>query len=258
MIVTLLGTGTSQGVPLIGCTCPACRSVDYRDKRLRCSVLVETAQTSVCIDSGPDFRQQMLRQSQKRLDALFITHEHRDHLAGLDDVRAFNYLQSRSMPVYGSRRVLDHIRSEFAYAFAETLYPGVPRLELLPVEEDTPVRIGDLTVQAVPVMHARMPVLGFRLGPFTYITDANSISRESMELVRGSEVLVLNALQKEPHISHYTLEQAIEVARQSGVPRVLFTHISHRMGTHRLVSQELPAGFELAFDGQQIRFSGSD
>ena len=253
MKITFLGTGTSQGVPMIGCSCGACRSLDFRDKRLRTSILVETDDASIVVDAGPDFRQQMLRQNQTRLDALLITHEHKDHVAGLDDVRAFNFLQEKSMPVYALPRVLDQLRVEFAYAFAEKKYPGVPKIELLPMEGGQTVYFGKLEVKAIHVMHARLPILGYRFGNFSYITDANHLDATAMEAIKGSEVLVLNALQKEEHISHFTLDQAVEVAKASGVQKVYFIHMSHRMGRHALIQKELPEGIQLAWDGLMVR-----
>ncbi len=252
MKITFLGTGTSQGIPLIGCQCPVCQSLDYRDKRLRTSVLVEDDETTLVVDAGPDFRQQMLRARVRKLDALLVTHEHKDHLAGLDDVRAFNFLQEKHMPIYGLNRVLDHIKVEFAYAFAEKKYPGVPQLELYPAN-GLPLQFGKIKVQPIPVMHAKMPVLGFRFNNFTYITDANFISPEARELIKGSEVLVLNALQKEPHISHFTLQEAIEVAKDLEVPQVYFTHMSHKMGKHKEIDNQLPPGINLAWDGLEVR-----
>lgn len=249
MKLTFLGTGTSQGVPMIGCMCEVCRSLDYRDKRLRTSVLIESEHTSVVIDAGPDFRQQMLRQNQKRLDAVLITHEHKDHVAGLDDVRAFNFLQEKSMPVYGLPRVLNQLRVEYAYAFAEHKYPGVPKIELNEIQAGDCLQVGDLHIEAIPVMHAKLPILGFRIGDLAYITDANFLSPESLRQVEGCRVLVLNALQKQAHISHYTLEEAVALAAASGIPRIFFIHMSHRMGRHAEISGELPAGIQLAWDG---------
>lgn len=252
MKITFLGTGTSQGVPMIGCQCEACKSMDFRDKRLRTSVLVETGNTTVVVDSGPDFRQQMLSACTKKMDALVVTHEHKDHIAGLDDLRAFNYLQQKSMPIFALPRVLEHIKVEFAYAFAEKRYLGVPQLDLFPIAENEKFMVGDLEIETIPVMHARLPILGFRFGAFTYITDANFLSPAAFEQIKGSKVMVLNALQKEPHISHFTLDEAIEVAQLSGVPNVYFTHISHKMGKQKDVEKLLPAGVHFAYDGLQL------
>lgn len=252
MKITFLGTGTSQGVPMIGCQCEVCHSLDYRDKRLRTSVLVETDSTSLVIDAGPDFRQQMLRKRQRRLDAVLITHEHKDHVAGLDDVRAFNFLQEKTMPVYGLPRVLDQLRVEYAYAFAEYKYPGVPKIELHEINSGDAFQLGDIGVIALPVMHAKLPILGFRLNDLAYITDANFLSEGALSQIQGCRVLVLNALQKQSHISHYTLEEAVEMAISTGIPRVYFIHMSHRMGRHSAISMELPDGIELAWDGLEV------
>ena len=210
--------------------------------------MIEDGPHTFVIDAGPDFRMQMLRNNVRKLDGLLITHEHKDHVAGLDDVRAFNYVQNKSMPVYSLTRVLDQIRIEFAYAFVEKKYPGVPKIELIGIGID-PFTVNGLTIIPIPVMHARLPILGFRIGDFTYITDCNYMSPESMELIKGSKVLVLNALQKTTHVSHYTLDEAIAVAQSLEVPQVYFTHISHRMGLHKQVEKELPSHIHLANDG---------
>jgi phosphoribosyl 1,2-cyclic phosphate phosphodiesterase len=249
--VTFLGTGTSQGIPLIGCQCPVCQSLDYRNKRLRTSILVQEGPMHLVVDAGPDFRQQMLRHRVSGLDALLITHEHKDHLAGLDDVRAFNYLQDKPMPVYSLQRVLDHIKVEFAYAFSEKKYPGVPQIHLHPIGE-APFEVEGLRIQPIQVMHARLPVLGFRMGNFSYITDCNFMDEAAKSAIRGSSVLVLNALQNEPHISHYTLEEAVQVAQELEVPRVFFIHMSHKLGLHGDVEKQLPEGIRLAYDGLEI------
>jgi len=213
--------------------------------------MIESEGVTIVVDTGPDFRQQMLREKVENVDAILLTHEHKDHIAGLDDVRAFNYLNKTEMSVFGMERVLERIRIEYAYAFAEYKYPGVPLIELKAIA-DAPFTIKDQTIIPIPVMHARLPILGFRFADFTYITDTNYISKESMDLIKGSKVLVLNALQKEQHVSHYTLEQAVEVAQQSGVPFVYFTHMSHRIGCHTEVSKGLPNGIQLAWDGLHL------
>ncbi len=251
MKVTFLGTGTSQGVPVIGCTCEVCRSLDFRDKRLRSSVLVEYEGLHIVVDTGPDFRQQMLREGTNRLDAVVFTHGHRDHLAGLDDVRAFNFLQNMDMPLYARQAVLDQIRSEFYYAFDANKYPGIPQLQLHTLN-DRPFKIGGIEIIPLPVMHMRLPVLGFRFGNFSYITDANFIPEETFLLLEGTEVLVLNALQKESHVSHFTLQEAVAVAARVGARKTFFTHISHKLGTHKNVSKELPESVALAYDGLTI------
>lgn len=222
--------------------------MDYRDKRLRSSVHIETGGTSIVIDTGPDFRQQMLREGISRLDAVVFTHGHRDHLAGLDDVRAYNFLQDSDMPLYATSMVLGQIKNEFYYAFDENKYPGIPQLQLNTINA-TPFRVGNVDIIPLPVMHMRLPVLGFRIGNFSYITDANTIPDQTLELLKGTEVLVLNALQKEKHVSHFNLEEAIEMAKRVGAPRTFFTHISHKLGLHKKVQNELPESVALGHDG---------
>jgi phosphoribosyl 1,2-cyclic phosphate phosphodiesterase len=246
--ITFLGTGTSSGVPMIGCSCPVCTSPDKKDKRLRSSILVQSKTTSVVVDSGPDFRCQMLRTNTKKLDAIVFTHPHKDHVAGLDDVRGFNYFMQKPMEVFGNEMTLEVIIREFPYAFTEKKYPGAPDIRLNTISEEA-FQIGDLAILPVPVWHLHMPVLGFRFGKFTYITDANRIDDKSLELIRGSEVLVLNALRKEKHISHFSLAEAIELIRKLEVPRAYLTHISHQLGKHEDVAEELPGGIFLAYDG---------
>jgi phosphoribosyl 1,2-cyclic phosphate phosphodiesterase len=249
--ITFLGTGTSQGVPVIGCGCEVCTSLDYRDKRLRVSVLIEINGKIIVIDAGPDFRQQMLRERVQTLDAVLLTHSHKDHLAGLDDVRAFNYLQSKVIPVYGSSETLEHVKREFYYAFEKEKYPGTPLIDLYPIDE-TIFNVNGITVTPLPVTHLRMPVLGFRIGDFSYITDANSISEISYERLKGTKVLVLNALQKEKHVSHFNLEEAIQEAEKIGAEKTYFTHISHKMGLHRDVEKILPSSISIAHDGLSL------
>ncbi|WP_026462670.1 MBL fold metallo-hydrolase [Adhaeribacter aquaticus] len=252
MIVTFLGTGTSQGVPIIGCDCEVCRSLDFRDKRLRVSVHLEIAGKSIIIDSGPDFRQQVLRERIKHLDALLFTHEHKDHTAGLDDIRAYNFMQHTDMPVYGEERVLNQLKQEFSYIFSEKKYPGIPRVNLQRITTE-PFEMEGIPVTPIRVMHYKLPVLGFRIGNFTYITDANSISEEEKEKIKGSEVVVINALRKEPHISHFSLSEAIDLLTELQPQRAYLTHISHLLGLHREVEEELPDFIHLAYDGLKIR-----
>jgi phosphoribosyl 1,2-cyclic phosphate phosphodiesterase len=249
--VTFLGTGTSQGVPVIGCTCEVCRSLDYRDKRLRSSIHVEVDGLSIVVDTGPDFRQQMLRESISRLDAVIFTHGHRDHLAGLDDVRAYNFLQGKDMPLYGTDIVLNQIKAEFFYAFDPKKYPGIPQLQLNTIDS-RPFNIANTTITPLPVMHLKLPVVGFRIGNFSYITDANFIPEHTYELLHGTEVLVLNALQKEKHISHFNLSEALEVAKKIGARQTYFTHIAHKLGLHKEVQKELPESVALGHDGLSI------
>ncbi len=251
MKVTFLGTGTSQGVPLIACKCEVCQSSDSRDQRLRSSILVSCGPTKFVIDTGPDFRQQMLRESVERLDAVVFTHEHKDHIAGLDDVRAFNFAQKRHMDVYATSRVQTAIKREFAYIFAEEKYPGIPLINLHEINTSS-FKINELELIPIEVMHYRMPVLGFRIGDFTYITDAKTITDSEKEKIKGSKILVLNALRRETHISHFTLEEAISLVQELAVEQAYFTHISHQLGKHKEVSDELPANIFLAYDGLQL------
>jgi phosphoribosyl 1,2-cyclic phosphate phosphodiesterase len=249
--ITFLGTGTSQGVPVIACSCDVCRSVDFRDKRTRSSIHIEVDDQSLVIDTGPDFRSQMLRERIKRLDAILFTHEHKDHTAGMDDVRSYNFAQKMDMPVYAHDRVIHQLQKEYSYVFAKDKYPGVPGVEIHPIQNE-PFRVGSLKIQPIEVMHYKLPVFGFRIGDFTYITDANYISESEMEKIRGSKVLVLNALQKTDHISHFTLDEAIQVAEKVQPEKCYFTHISHKLGKHRDINQELPDNCELAFDGLKL------
>ena len=251
MKVTFLGSGTSQGVPVIGCTCEVCTSLDFRDKRLRSSIHVEVLKQSFVIDTGPDFRQQMLRERVKRIDAVLFTHAHRDHTAGLDDVRAYNFMQKMDMPIYGTQPVLDQLKIEYAYAFTKDSYPGIPRL-LFHLIDDKSFSVNGVEVHPLPVMHLKMPVHGFRFENFSYITDANFISDETIGKLKGTETLVLNALQRDPHISHFNLTEALAMIEKIKPRQTYLTHISHKLGTHTEVSKELPLNVMLAYDGLQL------
>jgi phosphoribosyl 1,2-cyclic phosphate phosphodiesterase len=250
--ITFLGTGTSQGVPVIGCTCDVCTSLDFRDKRLRTSLHIKTETGSFVFDTGPDFRQQMLRERINRLDAVIFTHAHKDHTAGLDDVRSYNFIQQSSMPVYGRPEVLDQIRVEFAYVFGEHRYPGIPQIDLHELTYD-PFVVKMTEFIPLPVRHLNMEVLGFRVGNFAYITDANFIPPATFERLSNLDVLVLNALQRDKHVSHFNLEEAIEIAGKINARHTYFTHLSHRMGTHSYVEKDLPQGINLAFDGLRLK-----
>ena len=251
MKVNFLGTGTSQGVPVIGCDCEVCKSLDFRNKRFRTSIHVEAEGVSLVVDTGPDFRMQMLRAGVQRLDAILFTHEHKDHTAGLDDIRPFNFMQKTDIPIFAKRNVLDQVQREYAYIFSPKKYPGVPQIEQVEITEN-PFNVNGLAVTPIPVLHYKLPVFGFRMGNFSYITDANHIPEESMKLLEGTEVLVLNALQITPHISHFTLEEAIEVAKKIGAKRTYFTHISHRLGLHDAIDKQIPEGMALAYDGLEL------
>ena len=253
MKVTFLGTGTSQGVPVIACDCEVCLSSDSHDKRLRVSVLVEDNSRALVIDSGPDFRYQMLRAGVKHLDAILFTHEHKDHVAGLDDVRAFNYKQQTEIDVYAHKRVQNALKNEFHYIFSEAKYPGIPRLELHEIKDNEPFSVSGIHIIPVSVMHFQLPVYGFRIGDFSYITDAKTISEPERDKIRGSKVLVINALQKEKHVSHLTFNEALQLAKEIGAEKTYLTHISHRLGTHKEISEELPDGVFLAYDGLELR-----
>jgi phosphoribosyl 1,2-cyclic phosphate phosphodiesterase len=249
--VTFLGTGTSQGVPVIACGCEVCTSADKHDKRLRSSILIEADDKIVAIDSGPDFRYQMLRANVQHLDAVVYTHEHKDHIAGMDDVRAFNFKQQEPMNIYADTRVQTALIREFPYVFAEFKYPGIPQVNIHPIGLD-PFDIGSIHFIPIEVLHYKLPVLGFRVNDFTYITDAKTVSASEKEKIIGSKILVINALQRQSHISHFTLDEAIAFAREMGAETTYFTHISHRLGKHTDISAELPQGIQLAYDGLQL------
>lgn len=254
--LTFLGTGTSQGVPLIGCKCQVCTSIDPRDNRLRSSVLIQMKGVNLVIDTGPDFRQQMLREGVEKLHSILYTHGHKDHLAGLDDVRAFNFIQQKPIDIYLDQYTEQNMRSEFSYIFAEDPYPGIPQVNLHRLRSGELTTINGIQVLPIEVMHAKLPVLGFRFGNLAYITDANSISDRSMDLLRGVQTLIINALRHEKHISHFTLEEAIIVAKEIGPESTYFTHISHQLGLHSEVSKDLEPSYHLAYDGLRLTFEG--
>jgi len=254
MKLTFLGTGTSQGVPVIACECAVCLSEDSNDKRLRSSVLIQSESTSVVIDTGPDFRQQMLQHKVQKLDALVYTHEHKDHVAGMDDVRAFNFKYKIDIPIYASERVQKALKNEFHYVFAAHTYPGIPKVFFNTIDSESHFTIGDIPFQTIEVMHYKMKVFGFRIKDLVYITDANFISDEQLKKVKGCKILVINALRKEKHLSHFTLEEALALGKDIAAERIFFTHISHLMGKHEEVSLELPSGVQIAYDGLQIEF----
>jgi len=246
--ITFLGTGTSQGVPVIACPCAICKSLDPRDVRMRSSVMIESEGKRVVIDTGPDFRQQMLVHQVKSIDGIVFTHEHKDHIAGLDEVRAFNYFNQWRAQVYCTSKVEEALKREFAYAFAETKYPGIPEIDLN-IIENRPFEVAGLPFCPIEVRHMFMPVFGYRVGNFSYITDANYISDDEKAKLQGTDVLVLNALRIEKHPSHFTLDEAIELAHEIGARVTYFTHISHQLGSHEAVEQNLPEGMRLAYDG---------
>jgi phosphoribosyl 1,2-cyclic phosphate phosphodiesterase len=246
--ITFLGTGTSQGVPVIGCKCSVCLSGNAKDKRLRTSVMIENKGNVFVIDTGPDFRQQMLRENVENLTAVVFTHEHKDHVAGLDDVRAFNYILKKNIDVYATERVQAALRREFHYIFSGDDYPGIPRINVHTIGYD-PFLINNTAFIPIKLFHYKLPVLGFRVGDFTYITDTNLIPEEEKEKIYGSKILVLNALRKEKHISHFNLEEAIELMKELKPEKGYLIHISHQLGLHSEIEKSLPDFIRLSYDG---------
>lgn len=251
MKITFLGTGTSQGIPVIACNCDVCKSLDSKDKRLRSSVLIEDETINLVIDTGPDFRQQMLNAQVNHLEGVLLTHGHKDHIAGLDDVRAFNYVQRKAIDVYARNDVHETLKNEFSYAFAVEKYPGVPEIHLHEIKNKL-FKIKELEILPINVMHYKLPILGYRIKNFTYITDANYIDDIEKEKIKGSEILVVNALRKQKHISHFTLSEALKLIEEIKPKTAYLTHISHIMGLHEAVSKELPENVYFAYDGLQL------
>lgn len=252
--ITFLGTGTSTGVPMIACDCPVCTSTDTKDKRLRSSILVKSSTTSFVVDTTPDFRYQMLRMKVKELDAVLFTHPHKDHVAGLDDVKPFCYFSKKPMEVFANALTEEALKREFPYVFAEQKYPGVPEINLNTIDL-TPFMIGDIPVTPIMTWHLKMPVYGYRFGKFTYITDANRIEESEKEKIRGSETMVVNALRHQKHISHYSVDEAIQLIHELKVPKGYLTHISHQLGKYADINPSLPTGIELAWDGLALSFT---
>ncbi|MES2560451.1 MAG: MBL fold metallo-hydrolase [Bacteroidota bacterium] len=252
MQITFLGTGTSQGVPLIACDCMVCTSTNEKDKRLRASILVQDQGLDIVVDSGPDFRQQMLRCGIQKLDALIFTHAHKDHIAGMDDVRGFNYKMKSAIEVYCTEGVEHQLRQEFHYIFSDFKYPGIPEIKIHHIHKDANMDVKGLAITPIEVMHYKLPVLGFRFNNFVYITDANFISEAEKEKIKGCDALVLNALRKEQHVSHFSLQEALNLIAELKPKRAYLTHISHQLGLHDEVSKELPPNVFLAYDNQQI------
>lgn len=253
MKITFLGTGTSQGIPVIACNCEVCQSNNDKDKRLRVSVLIETEKNTLVVDSGPDFRTQMLRANVQDIDAILYTHEHKDHVAGMDDVRPFCFKHNKEIEIYAHERVINQLKKEFHYVFDERFnYPGIPRINPN-VISNTPFEINGETITPINGLHFKLQVFGFRIVDFTYITDMNAISEKEIEKIKGTKVLVLNALQKNPHISHFTLDEAIEMANKINPEKTYFTHMSHTLGLHDEISSELPENMFLGYDGLEIK-----
>lgn len=251
MKITFLGTGTSHGIPVIACPCEICHSTDPLDKRLRSSIMIEVDEQVLVIDTGPDFREQMLREHVTHVDAVLFTHEHKDHTAGFDDIRAFNFFQQKDMDVYATHRVIENLKRSFDYIFADHKYPGVPSVAVHEIN-NTPFHIGPTEIIPVQVMHLKLPVLGFRIRDFVYITDANFISEEEKEKIYGCKVLVLNALRVDKHISHFSLAEALDLADEFGAETTYFTHISHQLGMHAEVEKKFPSYIRLSYDGLKL------
>ncbi len=253
MKITVLGSGTSQGVPIITCDCEVCRSSDARDMRLRTSILIETKDTTICVDAGPDFRHQMLRANVKRLDAILITHEHKDHIGGLDDARPLIFVQKKPMTVYASIEAQEEIKREYSYAFAneDERYPGAPTFDLITID-GSPIRINELVIEPIELQHFILKSYGFRIGNFAYITDLSELSEETFQKLIGVEYLIIEALRKREHYSHINLTQAIDIAQRLNVKKAWFTHVSHEMGKAADVNPTLPENMMLAYDGLEI------
>jgi len=250
--VVILGTGNSTGIPLIGCQCAVCMSEDKRDKRLRSSVFIETENTHILIDTSADFRYQMIKHKIRRLDAILYTHFHKDHIGGIDDLRAFNFIQKERMKMYANELTLKTIKKDYAYNFSENKAENTLDADLFLVDPQTPFSVKDVNIIPISVWHSDIEILGFRVGDFTYITDASKLEEKEIQKIVGSKVLVINALRKEKHHGHFTLNEAIDFAQKLKIPQTYFTHISHQMGLTKDVMKELPENISLAYDGLSI------
>ena len=251
MEVVFLGTGTSQGVPILGCDCEICKSRDIKDKRLRSSVLIHVGGKDLLIDIGPDFRYQMIREGANNVDAILFTHGHIDHTGGLDDIRPLNYLTKKPMEIYAEQRVIDGLHKQFFYIFENSDYPGVPKVNIHKIDSNSDFCIGDVKVTPIRVFHGQLPILGYRIGDFAYITDAKTVPDEEMTKLLNLDVLVVNALQYDFHQAHFSLDEAVEFARKVGAKKTYFTHIGHRI-SNLVASKSLPEGMELAYDGLKV------
>jgi phosphoribosyl 1,2-cyclic phosphate phosphodiesterase len=251
MRITFLGTGTSQGIPVIGCDCATCLSEDHRDQRLRVSIWIELDGQHYIIDTGPDFRQQMLRAGLSRVDAVLMTHEHRDHVAGLDDIRPFNFKYEMDMPVYATKRVQEALKASFEYIF-EATYPGVPRVILKEVAKNQAFRLGNYSIQPVQYWHGAMPVMGYRFGDFAYLTDFKTIDKDQLQYLKNLDTLVISALHHDPHYSHMSLTEALEMIEIIAPKQAYLTHLSHQMGPVASIENQLPANVQVAYDGLSL------
>lgn len=255
LIVTILGSGTSQGIPVIGCQCEVCQSSDTRDKRLRTAIHLTDGEQSIVIDVGPDFRQQMLRAHISNLDAILITHEHNDHIIGIDDVRPFNFMnEHRDMPIYCTPRVAESLLDRFAYAFAPSPYPGAPRLKLKNINTNLAIQLGNWQISPINYLHGQLPVVGFRVGDFAYLTDIKTITGKELAKLEQLDTLIISALHRNPHHSHLSLEEALSLIELINPRQAWLTHLSHRMGTHQAVSKLLPPNVDIVYDGMQLEF----
>ncbi|MBI9066548.1 MAG: MBL fold metallo-hydrolase [Salinivirgaceae bacterium] len=254
MKITFLGTGASHGIPVIGCNCEVCSSSNAKDKRLRSSILIQTASNAIVIDAGPDFRQQMLREKISRVDAVLLTHEHKDHTAGLDDVRAFNYLMNKPMSIYAEKRVLDSIIREYSYVFSDNKYPGIPEMDLKAIDNSS-FCIGDDEINPVQVYHHKLPVFAYRIGNMAYVTDAKTIPDTEKDKLKNLDVLVLNSLRKRPHISHMGIDEAIALVKELNPKQAFLTHISHKQYMYDELINILPSNMKPAYDGLKIEIS---
>lgn len=252
MKITLLGTGTSQGIPIIGCECETCLSDNPKDKRLRTACLIEINDKRIVIDIGPDFRQQMLATGGKEVHAILISHEHNDHVAGLDDVRPFNFKYMKDMPVYALDRVAESLEKRFDYIFNEEPYFGNPQVKLIRIDGNTDIEIEGISVRPIHVMHGKLPILGYRIGNFAYLTDVKNIPEAEFEKLKNLDILILSALRKEAHLTHLTLDEAIILSKKIGAKQTYFTHLSHLMGKHEETACLLPKGISVGYDGLSI------
>lgn len=249
--IDFLGTGTSQGIPVVACNCPVCNSTDKKDKRLRSSIFVNVGGQHIVIDCGPDFRQQMLRIGLKRLDAIVLTHEHADHILGLDDIRAFNWVQKKPIDIYAEKRVVDSIKRIFNYVFTEKKYPGVPKMEIHLIE-NKPFKIGDVEILPIRGYHDKLPILGYRIGDFAYLTDMKTIKEEEKQKLKGLDVLVVNALRKELHRAHFNLQEALDLIAEVKPKQAYLTHVAHLMGFYNEENKLLPDNVSFAYDGLSL------
>lgn len=251
MELLFLGTGTSQGVPVISCECETCKSTDTRDKRLRSSVLLKFDNKCIVIDAGPDFRQQMLRENIKHIDAVLITHQHKDHVGGLDDIRPFNFNQNKALDIFAEKRVHSAIKKEFSYAFKKDAHKGMPQMNLIEIS-NSPFRICNQEITPIRVMHLHLPIFGYRIGDLVYITDASYIKPNEIEKIKGCSVLIVNALMENSHYSHFNLKDALELIKKINPPRAYLTHVSHKMGKYIDIKNKLPECVHFAYDGLKI------